>query len=514
MIVLVAAWLRGWRLTAVPPGLWFDEALNGLDAWGVWQSGGGWQLVYPNIFPREPMFVTLLSLSVGWLGPSILALRIVPALIGTATVALLYGALRRRGGSALALTAAGVLATMRWHALMSRLVFRTILLPAWLIFFLWAAFAYRRRPTPFHAIVLGLALGGGFYTYLAWYFMLPWILGVVLWLGYGTQAFDRSASPIPFKRFLLMLAAGAVTVSPLAVHYLMHPELLLSRPGAVSVFAEGWAAGWREVGQNFVETLGMFHVHGDHVPIQNIPHRPALDVIQGFFFAAGVIVAAVRSLRRQPLALILLGWLICGVLPTIFTETDSPNFLRTLCAAPAVAALTALGLVEMLRWLGRRLKGGSGFRRLKPALGIGLITILLMISAHWTGYDLHRRWATRPDVWRAFLTDLRQLARVPGAAPPDTPVYVPAPRFQHLSFQYQTLRLENVLPYQDLSMIEARPVRPWADAPPPATLWVVVTDPQAFNLIREQAENAEIHEAGLEAPEGAPWGAVVVVPNK
>jgi len=52
----------------------------------------------------------------------------------------------------------------------------------------------------------------------------------------------------------------------------------------------------------------------------------------------------------------LLGWIACGMATTIFTHTDSPNFLRSLVMTPAVATVVAIGLVDAaLRAEGRRL---------------------------------------------------------------------------------------------------------------------------------------------------------------
>ena len=35
-LTLLAAWLRLWHLDTIPPGLWFDEAYNAMDA--VWMQ--------------------------------------------------------------------------------------------------------------------------------------------------------------------------------------------------------------------------------------------------------------------------------------------------------------------------------------------------------------------------------------------------------------------------------------------------------------------------------------------
>ncbi len=130
----------------VPPGLWSDEALNAQDAWAVWQPGGHFRIVYAELFPREPLYETLLALTVRLAGPSVVALRTLSVAIGMLTVLLLYLVLRAEAGERIAFYAAAVLATMRWHVIFSRLIFRTLVcrLDGGLV---WRALAWRRRPT-------------------------------------------------------------------------------------------------------------------------------------------------------------------------------------------------------------------------------------------------------------------------------------------------------------------------------------------------------------------------------
>jgi 4-amino-4-deoxy-L-arabinose transferase-like glycosyltransferase len=468
LILAVGLALRVVALGRVPPGMWSDEALNGIDAWNVWH-GGGFRLVYPDVFPREPLFETLLAFVVRFAGPSILALRAVPVAIGTLTILLLYLALRRETGETVALTAAGVLAGMRWHALFSRLIFRTIVLPPWMILLVWAALAYRRRPSSARAALVGALIGGGFYTYLAWYFMLPFVAGLVLWLVWPTargrgengnaECGVRSAESGGggMSRLAMMLIVAALVFAPLGRHYWRHPDHLLARPGAVSVFAQGLGPGLREIAKNAGEALLMFHWRGDHVPVQNLPHAPALDPLQGLFFLWGLALCLVGVRRRQPLPGILLGWIACGLAATVFTHTDSPNFLRTLVIAPAAATIVALGLVDA----GRRLA-----RRAGPVVATICVVAVLLASAGWTGWQL-RQWSRLPEVWGKYQTDVvRMGAQARGAAGPDTAVFIPAPFKESLPLRFQILGVGNVHFYDDWSFLASWPPTPSAAGSP------------------------------------------------
>ena len=435
-ILLLAGGLRLARLDSVPPGLWFDEALNGQDAARVWappEQGGGFKLVYPDEFPREPMYETLLALAVGAGGPRVAVLRTVSALVGLAAVLLLFGMLRREAGTGVALGAAAMLGVMRWHIIFSRLVFRTIILAPWLAGLVWAALAWRRRPSWARAAALGLMFGGGFYTYLAWYFMAPLLVALAGWLGW--EAWRRRL----LTHVALAAAVGALVVAPLAVHYAAHPADLMARPGAVSVFSQGPAQAIRQVARNAAEAALMFHWRGDHVPKHNIPWRPALDTLQGLLMLAGLAVAVRRIVRGgagRALWLIVLGWIACGLLATVLTVTDSPNFLRTLCITPAVAALTGLGLATVA--------GGIARLTRRPAAGWGLAVALVLVSAAWSGWDVYGQWARRPDVWQSFNGDMAGLARVAGELPEGDLVFVPAFLAGHRTFQFLTLGHTNI----------------------------------------------------------------------
>ena len=102
-ILLLAAFLRFWQLDTLPPGLYHDEAYNGLDALSLLdgktfpQFYEGWELYaadahaqrtaeetrYPLFFEgnygREPLHVYLMALSVSLFGATPFALRAVPA---------------------------------------------------------------------------------------------------------------------------------------------------------------------------------------------------------------------------------------------------------------------------------------------------------------------------------------------------------------------------------------------------------------------------------------------------
>ena len=464
LILLGGAALRTIDLEHVPYGLWFDEAINGMDAVNVWRPGGHFKMFYgENIgFPREPMYQTGVALVVRAFGPRVVVLRAYSAALGLLTILLVYLFARRWLGEAEGLAAAGVLATLRWHAIFSRLSFRTLILGPWMLGLVWAALALSRRRTVGRAALLGFFIGGGFYTYLSWWFLLPVVAGMVVWLFWREIRLRRGRI-----LFGTMMLAAILTYLPMGVFFLRHADIVLKRPGAVSVFSNGPRAAVHEIARNARDAALMFHWKGDHVPLQNIPWRPALDAAQGIFFVIGLGLA-VRAIRRggerRPLAAILLTWLWCGLMTTVFTHTDSPNFLRTQCLTPVVAIVTGLGLT----WA-----AGLAARCWGLRVGVGLAFLVLCASGAKSAWDIYGEWGRRADVWQNTRGELADLAHAAAQSPRDVAVMIPADLAHDVVFEFLSVELKNVHPYANwLDLLGPWPAE---KGPKPRKRWVIVT---------------------------------------
>lgn len=527
LILLGGAALRMVDLEHTPYGIWFDEAINGMDAVNVWRPGGHFHMYYSvDIgFPHEPLFQTGLNLVVGAFGPSVVAVRAYSAVIGLLTVLLVYLFARRWLGEIEGLAAAGALATMRWHAIFSRLSFRTLILGPWMLGLTWAALACARRPSKKSALALGFFIGGGFYTYLSWWFMLPVAAGAVAWIAWSEMRTGAGR-----RRLGLLALAAALTYLPMGLYTLQHPDIVTRRAKAVSIFSEGVGAGARAILRNGGETLLMFHFWGDHVPNQNIPGpgpvqaavlrmfgadpartfigRPALDPLQGIALIAGIwLLARMWRGERRLLAVLLFGWLAFGMASTVFTVTDSPNFLRTLCITPVVAALVGLGLAEASR---------AAARRWGARAGAALLGLALLYSGAQAAWDIYGVWGRRADVWQRFHGDLTDLARAADQAPPEVAVMFPGERYEHPAVQFQTATRKNIYPYHDLKTA----LGPWPPSEParaggqkaPKKRWIIVTgdNPVGRRIVALMPQASVVREFYHPALEGN-WAAMISV---
>lgn len=134
IILFVGAWLRLHQLNSLPPGLFMDEAVNGIDAQGIWRNGR-FSIFFPANNGREPIYIYMQALMMRLIGEHAFGIRIVSAYSGILTIPLAYVLAKtlfrknKTHATYIGLVAAAVLATSFWHVSLSRLGFRTILLP-------------------------------------------------------------------------------------------------------------------------------------------------------------------------------------------------------------------------------------------------------------------------------------------------------------------------------------------------------------------------------------------------
>jgi len=346
-VLLLATALRLFACGHVPPGLYHDEAYNGLDALDVLEGRLSFYFAANN--GREPLFIYLIALTVGLLGRSPLALRLASFPIGLLTVAATAAMGRALFSRRVGLLAAAVLAVTLWHVHLSRVGFRAVLLPLFTALFVWLAARGARTGRRGYWIAAGALYGLSFYSYSASRFtpvaLLAWG-GVVLWADRRALAAYRTSliTDGGWRIAVAFLLPAALVVAPLALYALAYPDVVLGRPGQVSITNPTINGGdfWGTLLHHTIRTLGMFFVKGDRIWRHNVPWRPVFDPLLGAAFLLGV-GAALRRARREPAAAFVLVWTAVMLLPTLLAE-DAPHFLRAVGVLPTAALLPALGL--------------------------------------------------------------------------------------------------------------------------------------------------------------------------
>ena len=163
--MVVALVLRFYAIGHIPPGLYHDEAFNGLDALRV--LGGARPIFFTANNGREPLFIYLVALSVSLLGRSPGAIRIVAAVLGTLTVPATYLLARAMFGRRVGALSAVLIAGLVWPLNLSRIGLRAVALPLFLALALWQFWRGLKTGKGWHYVASGILYGLTFYTYTA-----------------------------------------------------------------------------------------------------------------------------------------------------------------------------------------------------------------------------------------------------------------------------------------------------------------------------------------------------------
>lgn len=431
VICFLALAVRLWLLPQVP-GLWYDEAINGLDALGILRESG-WPIFFDtNNHMREPLFMYLEVIGIAIGGTSAMALRAVSMAIGLITLPVVWLLAREFRGPLFALAVVALVAFLRWHVIFSCLAFRTILAPLFVaaaaLFFLRLA----RTGSLRDAIFCGAALGLGAYTYLAFrlvplFFLPPMVMLLV-------QRHRAGAAGALLRLYGAMVGTAFLLFLPLGINYMANPHHFTGRGGEVGYLREEGAAPL--LARQARDVALMFSLRGDHVGKHNIPgpprffqtgwarpHEtaelwalegqfaemdgrapadphgtgaPVFTLPMGLLFYLGLGVICLRA-RREPGALLVVCWVLVGSFASILSF-GAPNMLRLLYLVPAVAICACTGMWAAGEFLARR------GRWVAPAVLGAVVSLHLFSEAR-----LLLLWPSHPMVVREFNPELAEV---------------------------------------------------------------------------------------------------------
>lgn len=380
----LGAFFRFYRFGELPPGLYQDEAYNGLDALDI--LNGARPIYFPANNGREPLYMYLAALSIGALGRIPAAERLPATLMGLLFIPAMYGLGRVLFNPRVGLLAAFITAGNFWAIGLSRIGLRAGSLPfIAALSLLCAAVGWKKRQV--WLVALGGALYGlTFYTYLAAR-LTPVVLMAFLVFWYIAQR-----PTFPAWQWLVAFALPAsLVVVPLVWYLLQHPQDAVGRVEQVSLLSHGLGP----LLNNFIRTLGMFVWQGDLNYRHNLPGRPVFDAFLSLAFVGGVGLAAWRGFKgdRAAVLSLLLGGLM--LTPTVLS-TDAPHYLRAAGALPFVLLLPAIAL----DWVWARWRG--------------VVVAGLALSLSLTAYEYFGRYAPDPNVGYAYRAAYTELAEQVG----------------------------------------------------------------------------------------------------
>lgn len=424
-ILLVAAFMRVYRLDQLPPGLHYDEAFNATQAQKV-LAGVERPLVFSEDLTEEPMAIYTASVFFALFGASPFTLRLVSAVVGIVTVAALYLLARQLFATRLAaLFSAFILAILYWHINFSRLGMEPIFLPLMLtlaLSFLVKTLKVFQKPlgstnnlprkerVGVVFVLAGLFAALTLYTYKSALFVPILFAAVIL----AEILSDRNYLARNSRGLGLFLLAAVLVFAPLGLYWATHPSEFTERPSSVLVSPSALA-------DNVAQMSAMFFLHGDENPRSNLPGRPILDPILAIGFIVGMVVSLARLKRVE--SRLMLVWLVVMILPSVFTDF-APHFGRSVGAAPAVALITGYGYATLAEKIPSRL------------LVFSSLLLALAFSTLTTFRDYFDTWAARTGQFDSFDVGLLSLAQKLRAEPANEAIFISPVDSNHYTIQF------------------------------------------------------------------------------
>ena len=347
--VLAGAVLRLRQLDAIPADIGWDLPYNYAKALAILR--GQFSIFFPANQAGECLFYYLSALVARLSTLSHFSIKLSSALVGMATIPVLYLAGRRLFNSKVGLVSAYLLAFNRWHVILSRSGFRVILLPFFVILVLYTMARALQTKRTFDCAVAGVTLGLGMYSYTS-FACATLAVGAVLGIRLALSAPQHRQSLLGLAG--LMVAVALVAYAPLARFALENPAQYLSVQARVLNDPGREPMTLSLLLENVRTSLLMYHAYGDPNVRFNVPFARHFGFVSGVLLVLGLACVA-RSPRRTSHQLLLVMFFSLIIPMTLaMRPREMPNLFRsagTLGPALILAALPLWIMATRLRAL-------------------------------------------------------------------------------------------------------------------------------------------------------------------
>ncbi len=381
LIIFIALFLRVYNLGQIPPTLGGDEGSQGVEALKILRGD------LRNPFVTSWLSVPTLSfffnaLTIQWLGNTALALRLPWALIGTATVLIMFALTRRLKGLALAVMTTALLAAYHYHIHFSRLGSNQIADA----FFMAAAFLCLYRAYDQGGLInwalAGVVAGLAQYFYAGARF-------TTLMVGVTAVSFIVRDWPrfwqVQRRGLLILIGAFLITAAPMVQYAVRFPADYNGRLNAVGIYQSGWMELAKKVtGQTEVQLLIdqfkraalSYNAYPDRTSWYG-SNQPFFDGWWAVLFVLGLGYATLRPFDRR-LFPMLIWWWGAIILGGMLTESP-PSSQRLITSAPPAVFFVGLALWKIGQVI-QRLWSGTIVKLALPALAAAVVVVLCALS--------------------------------------------------------------------------------------------------------------------------------------
>lgn len=376
LVVSLASVLRFYHFTTNPPGLYWDEAAIGYNAYSLLETGKDeWGTSYPTLFRsfddyKAPLYIYLTVPFVKFFGLTETAVRLPSILFGiTAVVTIFFLSQeigrffwsdRKKLGVLLSLLASFFLAISPWHLQFSRTGFEANVSLTFVALGTWLFFRWIRLHD--HSLVgAAILFVASIYTYHSARVFTP-LFVIAIGLIFSRQLWERR------KQVFVALIVGIVALLPFLPTYFSKEgrarfagENVLNEPGNV----------WENVQNNYLANLStdFLFFKGDQAGRHSVKKMGELYLWQLPLLLVGAYALVIRKNKAS----LLLGfWVLLGAIPPALTSV-SPHAVRALMMVVPLNLICGFGVITLLE------KFQS--RNLKKAVLIGFSVVLIYYTA-------------------------------------------------------------------------------------------------------------------------------------
>ncbi len=354
--------------------------MNGNNAVEALQNND-FKVFYPENNGREGMFVNIQAFFIWLFGAGKpWVLRLVSSIFGILTVVGIFFAVReflkgKKYADLIALLSSFFVSISFWHINFSRIGFRAIMAPFFLI---WSFYVLgiifnklkeKKEDIKYLYIILLSALSGfiyglGMHSYIAYRAtpLLVMAMFLIFW-----KMFNIKFSDI-IKTFSIFVLFSLIAFAPLGIYFFNNPQDFMGRTSQVSIFNSG--SPLITLLENTGKTLMMFNIKGDGNWRHNYANKPQLEWLVGIFFLIGLIseillifknrliekiIEDKKSKERTFLVISSLLWIVIGILPVVLSSEGLPHALRAILIIPPVYIISALGAMNVFKYLYRKI---------------------------------------------------------------------------------------------------------------------------------------------------------------
>ena len=399
-ILLIGFLIRAAGLSIVPPALNSDELLKAFDGASVYRTGmdhhgDSWPLFFKQSGEYSPsLYIYFAGLFSTLFGVNEYTVRLPSAILGAASILVVFLFIRQFWGEKTALIAATLVAFSPWHVHYSRIGWEAISLVPLQLLALWQFHCWSKTNRWRHILISVSCFGLTMYAYPVARLSSVMLMAGLAAIHWRALIKNPKQVSVSFALFILWLCPYLYVLS-------QNHAAMQARWNFVSVFN-------RDDGLLIFIQQYFMHLSPDFLFIRGNPNSMhslagglALCVLLPFFIAGLVRIIQHRSKEE----LILLFWFITFAIPASLTydkfdPNSMPNALRTVNGMPILEIISAIGIV----WLIGLIK--------KPqwsSCAAIVISTIIGLNVLYVGYDAVFYYPKRSaEVWQYGLREAVQ----------------------------------------------------------------------------------------------------------